>query len=163
MITTDNFKFEAFNKEKHQNIIMELIGNSKSSYVKQVEERINNSQEGKIFDNAFLVSCGEITIGYLFISSKPKNYIFLEYLLIKDARNKKYGRNMLQEIEDYLFQNYTDLQEIRLDIDNSNIASQTIAENIGYYSDPDDLIYQTNPTSMIYKKFNPYYRKTPKK
>lgn len=165
MIETTNFKFEYFdlNNPKHIKMKEELIGNSKSKFVHQVEERIDASEDNTIFGNAFLVSCGDLPIGYLYISSMPRDYIFLEYLLISEVRGKGYGKNMLQEIEDYLFENYSRLKEIHLDIDNSNIASQTIAEYVGYYAEPDDLLSETKPHSMIFKKFNPYYRKTTKK
>lgn len=165
MIKTENFNFEPFNLENnlHKELAIELTSNSKSSFVKQVEDRIRISKENALFGNSFAIFCDNMPIGYLYISSKPKDYIFIEYLLTKNARGKHYGRQMLLEIEEYLFTNNTDLKEIRLDIDNSNIASQKIAEFNGYYADEEELDFLTNPTSLTYKKFNPYYKKEHKR
>lgn len=165
MIETENFKFIPFDLENnlHKALEEELTTNSHSPFVKQVKERIHASKTNIIFGNSFVVMCDNLPIGYAYISAKPKDYIFFELLLSKNTRGKHYGRNILAEIEDYLFTNNPDLREIRLDIDNSNLASQKSAEANGYYSDEEDLDYLTNPTSLVYKKFNPYYKKGSKK
>lgn len=159
MIKTENFTFIPFDKENQKLCLLadELIENSKSKFVKQVEERIKLSKPDKILGNALAIFAGENGIGYLFISPKPKDYVFIDLLLTKDARGKKYGRHITSEIEEYLFATYSDLKEIRLDIDNSNLASQKVAEENGYFTDDEDFDYLTNPSSLIYKKANPYY------
>lgn len=154
MITIDDIYLKCFNKEEDMNILDDINGNSKSNMIHQIEERLLTSKNTNdlIYDNAYLIKLKENIIGYVYLTGKSKQIVYLEYLILKEYRNKGLGKYVVEKITDYIFENSTDLKEIRLNIDRSNLPSITLATSLGFI---DDENYTNDKIDFI--KDNPYY------
>lgn len=154
----NNFGIICFNKEnyEHAKAFAEFVnGESKSNMISLVGERLMGSHKTDNLDfcNAYLITHYENIIGYLYLSAKKNNYIYLEMSLLKQYRKKHYGSELLNEITNIIFDNNEDLKEIRLSIDKSNIGSMKSAINAGYYYEEDDFMKE----KIDFIKSNPYY------
>ena len=157
-IEFENFRIINFNKkdDEHLKVYEELVnGESKSKMISLIGENLISSHETETLDfaNAYLLQQNEDIIGYLYLTAKFNNHIYLEMSILKKYRNKKMGSMMLEEITNYLFMNNDDLKEIRLSIDKSNPGSMKSALNANYYYDEDD--YMNDKIDFI--SSNPYY------
>ena len=154
MIEINDIVLEHFNQEKHQNILDDINGESKSDMIHKIEERLllSKNSEKLEFCNAYLINLRNNVVGYLYITSKSNRHIYLEYLILKKYRNKGIGKYTLENVIDYIFSNNLDLREIRLSIDKSNLASMALANSLGFI---DDENYQSDKIDFI--KDNPYY------
>lgn len=158
-----NIEFEKFTiinfdkgDDKHLKVYEELVnGKSQSKMISMIKENLLRSHKSEelVFDNAYLLKQNEDIIGYLYLTAKVNNHIYLEMSILKDYRNKRMGSMMLEEITNYLFINNDDLKEIRLSIDKSNPGSMKSALNANYYYDEDD--YMNDKIDFICS--NPYY------
>ena len=108
------------------------------------------------FDVGFVVSLYDEVIGYVFISKRVRDEIFLEYSLMKRFRGMGYGKKLLGEVSNYLMSNYN-ISGIVLDISPSNIASIKTATNVGYVEDVDDYLERHLNGRILYRKDNIYY------
>lgn len=152
----ENMIVRNFDKESDKNILDEINGKSKSNMIHQIEERLLTSRkvESLEFDNAYLIDIANKTVAYIFLSGKSKQVIYFECLVLKDYRNKGVGKYILENMSEYILRNNTDLKEIKLSIDRSNIASMRTAESVGYVCDGD---YTNEKLDFIMD--NPYYVK----
>lgn len=126
--------------EKYNQIKEELEnGISSSKYIHQIKERLENSnkKDKTIYNSAFIVLEEKNPIGYLFISSMINDEVFIEYSILKEYRQKGYGKKVVNEISDYLFEN-NNIKSIILDIDPSNKNSMLLASSCGFFFDEDD-------------------------
>lgn len=158
MLLIENMIIRNFDKEKDKYILEEINGISKSNMIHQIEERLLTSRKTTSleFDNAYLIDMNNKTVAYIYFSGKSKQAIYFENLIFKEFRNKGLGKYILENISEYVFKNNTDLKEIKLSIDRSNIASMKVAESIGYICDDN---YENEKLDFIMD--NPYYiRKT---
>lgn len=159
MIKIDNISLECFYKERHEYILKEFIGESKSDMIHQIDERLINSRKTEQFEsnNAYLISINDYIVGYIYTSGNLKNYIYLECSLLKQHRNKGLGSYILNCLTDYIFENNPQLREIRLNIDRSNFPSMSIALKNDFINEED---YMSEKIDFI--KNNPYYKKLTK-
>lgn len=158
MLLIENMIIRNFDKEKNKYILEEINGNSKSNMIHQIEERLLTSRKtvNLEFDNAYLIDMNNQTVAYIYFSGKSKQAIYFEILIFKEFRNKGLGKYILENISEYVFKNNTDLKEIKLSIDRSNIASMKMAELVGYICDDN---YENE--KLDFTMDNPYYiRKT---
>ena len=108
-------------------------------YISKIKDRLLSSMNNKnIFNNAFIVMDKNTPIGYLFIFDKKNDDIYIEYAICKNMRNNGYATRLVNEITNYLCINYN-IKSIKLNIDQSNIASIKVAEKCGYELDYDDF------------------------
>lgn len=156
MLLIENMIIRNFDKEKDKYILEEINGISKSNMIHQIEERLLTSRKTTSleFDNAYLIDMNNKTVAYIYFSGKSKQAIYFENLIFKEFRNKGLGKYILENISEYVFKNNTDLKEIKLSIDRSNIASMKVAESIGYICDDN---YENEKLDFIMD--NPYYIK----
>ena len=157
-IEFENFTIINFDKDddNHLKVYEELVnGKSQSKMISMIKENLVRSHKSGelVFDNAYLLKQNEDIIGYLYLTAKVNNHIYLEMSILKDYRNKRMGSMMLEKITNYLFINNDDLKEIRLSIDKSNPGSMKSALNANYYYDVDD--YMNEKIDFICS--NPYY------
>lgn len=144
------------NEDEHLKVYDELVnGESKSNMISLIKERLLRSKECNdlIFDNAYLIRMDNNIVGYLYLSNKNTNYIYLEMSILKNYRDKKLGSTLLEQITNYIFINNDNLKEIRLSIDKSNPRSMKSALNAGYYYDEDD--YMNEKIDFVCE--NPYF------
>lgn len=125
--------------EKYNQIKEELEnGISSSKYIHQIKERLEKSNNNhSIYNSAFIVLDENNPIGYLFISSMINDEVFIEYSVLKEHRQKGYGKKVVNEISDYLFEN-NNIKSIILDIDPSNKNSMLLASSCGFFFDEED-------------------------
>ena len=142
------------NNNAHEYLIKQFANDSYSSFISMIDSRLrlNSKQKTFPFDTAFIVYLytGEI-LGYVFISGVRNDEVYLEYSILKDKRNKGYGKLTLELVTNYLFINYN-IKDIALDIDVSNEASMKTTMSCGYYEDE----YVDNGR-LIYKNYNLSY------
>lgn len=154
MIKIENIELRSYNKFDKEILEEILQGESKSDFIHQIDERLINSREVEQLElsNAYLVCIDGKTVGYIYLTGMSKNYIYLEYLILKKYRHKGIGRYVVEQVSDEVFRRFPHLKEIKLNIDRSNIGSINLAEAIGFY---DDGNYGGQKIDFI--KDNPYY------
>ncbi|MCI6266335.1 MAG: GNAT family N-acetyltransferase [Erysipelotrichaceae bacterium] len=156
LIDTNDIIFNTFqdNNLEHLNLLQSFKEESKSKFIHFIVERLlqNRNQKSFPFDTGFVISLdsGE-SIGYLFISSKRNDEVFLEYSILKNKRKMGYGKKCLSLVTDFLFEHYN-IRDIALDIDVSNEASMRTAMACGYYEDE-----YLEEGKFIYRKYNLNY------
>lgn len=158
MIELESFKIINFDKNnnEHMDVYNDLVeGESKSNMINLIGERLLLSHKTELleFGNAYLVTQNDSIVGYLYLSGKSTNYIYLELSILKKYRKNGIGSQILSEVTDYIFYNNNDLKEIKLNIDKSNIGSMKASMNAGYFYDEDDYMKQ----KIDFIKENPYY------
>lgn len=127
---------------------------SSSRFISMIEERLLQNRKSKDypFNMGFVVTLkSHEPIGYLFISSRRNDEVYLEYSILKGKRHCGYGKMCLELITEYLF-NYYNIRDIALDIDVSNEASMKTAIACGYYEDG-----CVDRGKMILKNYNLHY------
>lgn len=153
-INLNNIKLSSYddNNSKHKNLLIEFEGESKSKYIQDIGIRLisSNDKKSDIFDKGFIVSMNDKLFGYVFISKKIKDDIFLEYSIIKDCRGKGLGKVLLEEVSDYLMSNYN-IKSITLDIDPSNVASVMTALSCGYMEDDEEYLKRNMSGKILYR------------
>ncbi len=158
-IELESLKLTRYKEEKHKNLKEEFEkGESHSSFIHQIGPRLENSKNNNqnIYQSAFVVEVEDIPIGYLFISSRVRDEVFLEYAVLKEYRGLGYGSTMIRETTDYLFENHN-IRSIRLDIDPSNKNSINTAEACGYTLDEDEFASRNYLGRMEFVKDSTYY------
>jgi len=117
-------------------------GSSFSEYVHKVFERLELSKNNDktIYQSAFVVEEKQIPIGYLYISNMSNDEVFLEYSVLKEYRRQGYGKRIVDEVTNYLFENYN-IKSVKLDIDPSNKNSIFVANSCGFSLDEEE--YET--------------------
>ena len=132
-------------------------GESYSEYIHYISERLENSQNiDRVFDSAFVVLDGDCPIGYLYISNSRGDEVFLEYALLKEYRGKGYASTLIDEVTDYLFEEFN-IRSIRLDIDPSNKSSMNVAGACGYIEDEEEYASRNYMGRIQFVKDNYYY------
>lgn len=146
------------NSETHNEILLEYEGESKSKYIHEIKERIKNTinQRNIPFECGFLVKIDNEIIGYLFISKKIKDEVFLESSILKKHRGKKYSTLILNEVSNYLMDEHN-IKSIMLDIDPSNLSSIRSALSAGYQIDEEEFINRKMDGKILYRLDNYNY------
>ena len=159
-----NIKLETLNltrydEEKHKFLKDELEnGESSSRFIHQIAQRLDNSSYAgeNIFQSAFVVLDKDMPIGYVYISSNKKDEVFLECSLLKNFRGVGYGKILLNEVSNYLFENYN-IRCIKGDVDPSNKKSQMMLESCGYLFDEEDYEERNFIGNMVFFKESDCY------
>ena len=156
----EHIKLTNFNKEDatHLKIYEEFEnGESNSKFISKIGDRLLVSRQTNFleFSNAYLILYDDNIVGYLYLTAKSKvgEYIYLEMSILKEYRKKHLGRNLLEEITNYIYYENDNLKEIRFSIDRSNVPSMKIAQTCGFYSDDEDYTQE----KIDFSKANPYY------
>lgn len=143
---------------EHVNVINEFKNGSNSKFIHRIPERlmVKVNEKSYPFNTAFIVNCDNQDIGYVFISALVNDEVFLEISILKKFRSMGYGGLCLDEVTDYLFDNYN-IKGISLDIDPSNEASIRTALSCGYSPDSEEFMERSMNGNMLYRKDNYYY------
>lgn len=146
------------NNEKHNQVLDKFNNESKSQYIHDINERIKDSKNRKSFpfDIGFLVIINNDIVGYMFISKKINDEVYLESSLLKEYRGKKYGRIILNDVSNYLMNEYN-IRSIVLDIDPSNTPSIRTAISCGYEIDEEEYLKRNMSGKILYRLDNYNY------
>lgn len=147
-----------YNNQKHNEILNKFDGESKSNYIHEIKERIKNTINKKNipFDSGFFVILNNEIVGYMFISKKINDEVFLESSLLKEHRGKRYAKIILNDVSNYLM-NEHNIKSIVLDIDPSNISSIRTAISAGYEIDEEEYINRNMTGKILYRLDNYNY------
>ena len=106
-----------------------------------------NNPNNEFFDHSFLVKSNDIYVGYIKIGkyNEEEKCVYLTAAIDKDLRGHSYGKTLLTETTEYIFQNHPQVESIRLKIDNNNKASLMTANSCGYRWLKDDYYMKENP------------------
>lgn len=96
---------------------------------------------------AFLASLNDELFGYIHIGefNPLEKSVYLKAAIHKDKRGNGYGKLLLEEISNYIFLNFQEVECIKLKIANDNKASIYTANSCGYVWLTDDFYIKYNP------------------
>ena len=158
-IELDSLVLTRYSEEKHKRLKENFeSGESHSDFIYQIGSRLENSKNNNrsIYQSAFVVEDLGVPVGYLFISNRIRDEVFLEYAVLKEYRGMGYGSDIVRKTTDYLFQNHN-IKDIRLDIDPSNKNSINTAEACGYTLDEDEFASRNYTGRMQFVQDSTYY------
>ena len=106
-----------------------------------------SNEKKSFFDTGFLVKHDKDLIGYIHIGNfnELDHCVYLRSAVDKDKRGLSYGKTILSEITEYIFQNYPQVESIRLKIAIDNKPSLMTANSCGYLWLEDDFYIKYNP------------------
>ena len=139
-IKLETLTLTRYDDEKHKILKEELEnGESSSRFIHQISQRLNNSSYSgeNIFQSTFVVLNNENPIGDVYISSRKDDEVFLKCSILRQFRNQGYGKRLLNEVGDYLFEEHN-IKNIRADVNPSNKNSMLMLEACGYLFDEEE-------------------------
>jgi len=142
----------------HEQLIKELQDNSKSIYINDTERRIKDFKYKKNFpfDVGFFVQINNELVGYMYISKNNLDEVFLESSLFNKYKGRKYGKLILEEVSNYLINEYN-LKSLVLDIDPSNMPAIKTALSVGYEIDEEEYMKRGMTGKILYRLDNYNY------
>lgn len=139
-------QFDIKNKE-HLIMLKKLINDQSitsrfNGFLPRLNEKSTNA-----LNKGYLIADQDKLIGFIDIGAYEKSdkCVYLRAAIDKNERGKRYGKRSLTEVSNYLFQNYKEIESIRLKIAKDNIASRNTAASSGYKLLTDDFYYLDNP------------------
>lgn len=105
----------------------------------------------EFFDRAFFVSKEGNLIGYVHIGAfnEQEKSVYLKAATSAEERGKGYGKLLLAEITEYIFNHHLEVESIRLKINKENTASLNTASACNYKWLIDDFYISYNPNLEI--------------
>lgn len=118
-------------KERFQGMTAGLLSNPKNNF----------------FGCGFLVKSNNEFVGYIGIGNynNDEKSTYLRAAIDKDKRGLEYGKTLLAEITEYIFQNYPQVENIRLKIARDNKPSLMTANACDYTWLEGDIFIKYNP------------------
>lgn len=139
--------FDKENKE-HLEFLKKLIHDeSIKKWFNGICSGLISNPNNEFFGHSFFVKDNEDLVGYVNIGDFNTNEksVYLRSAVEKNKRGKNYGKTILADITDYIFDNFNEVESIRLKIDRENKASLMTANACGYLWLTDDFYYKSNP------------------
>ena len=110
-----------------------LENNEFSGFIKPILTSGHVRQGEGINSFHYVVSLEDINVGYVYISSLDSfQRVSLNYVIESSFRGNQYGKLLLTEISEFLFQRDNRINEIELYIENSNRHSKRVALDVGF-------------------------------
>ncbi len=112
-----------------------------------------NNPKKAFFGYGFLVSHDDRLIGYIGVSEyhEQEKSVYLRIAIDFGVRGHSYGKTLLSEITDYIFQTYEEVEHARLKIASDNVPSLKMAMANGFHWIEGELYEKDNPY-LPYKK-----------
>ncbi len=131
--------------------VKKLVNNEGiKKWVHGISNIMSSNENKEFFNKGFIVKDNDLYIGYLGIGAlNSEKSVYLRAGIDNNVIGKGYGKKILNEITEYIFFNYSEVESIKLKIDKENIASLKTANSCGYKWLHDDY----------YVKYNPYIKK----
>ena len=144
-------------KEGYSSIINEFNNDSKSKYIHDVSRRLISSVklDESLLREAYVVLDNNTPVGYLYISSNSNDEVYVEISILKDKRKNGYGKRILNEVSNYLFEN--NIRIIKVSIEPSNIGSINMVESCDFLFDEEDYENNNYVGKMTFYKENDCY------
>lgn len=103
-------------------------------WVNGISNILSEDRNRDFFGSGFIVKNVDEYIGYVGIGNfnKEEKCVYLRAGISKDKTGHGYGKRLLNEITEYMFSNFSDLESIRLKINSENIPSLMTANSCGY-------------------------------
>lgn len=159
IIKLENLELISFDKCNidHINFLKSLLKDADiNKWAQGVTSRLTIINNDSIFNQAFFVSHNSNLVGCIKIEqyNHYENCVYLKGAINKAYRGQNYGALMLKEVSDYLFNNYLEIENIKLKISNENYASLKTAEKVGFKWLNCDYYIKENPnlkSSYVFK------------
>lgn len=149
----------SYQDPRHGQVVFDFQqGPSKSKFIHDIQTRLTNIDSKTIFGKGYLICYQEQIVGYFYLSPIKKERLEVEYALLKEAREKGYGKLFLTKISDYLLQKFP-IKELYVTIDPSNEKSISVAEASSFFFDEEDYEKRGYQGLMTFVKENPTYQK----
>lgn len=162
-VTLENLDLVAFDKdnENHISFLKSLIKDKTLlARFQGITGNLLHSHSNEFFNRSFFVSLkdslkliGFISIGNYDIHEKC---VYLKAAIDINERGKGYGKELLSEVTNFIFNNYNQVETIRVKIANDNKASLGIASACGYKWYRDDYYIAYNPN--LAEDYKPIFR-----
>ena len=136
------------NNEKHITFLKRIINDE--SIKKRFTgflSRLNSKANYGIIGKSFFVAENKELIGFIDIGllNQEEEAVYLRGAIDKSKRGNNYGHKMLNEVSNYIFENYSNVKTIKLKIDKNNYASIKTAESCGFNYILNDYYIKSNP------------------
>lgn len=120
-------------------------------WVNGISNILSDNKNKNFFNSGFIVKLESEYIGYVSIGdfNKEEKCVYLRIGIPNDKTGLGYGKRILNEITNYIFSNYSEVENIKLKIKKENIPSLRTANSCGYTWLYDDF----------YIKYNSYIKK----
>lgn len=121
--------------KRHLGLLHRLLleDNEFSGFIKPVLANHKLEYGDDIYSSHYIVSFDGIDVGYVYISSLDSfQRVSLNYVIESSFRGNQYGKLLLTEISQFLFQKSELIEEIELYIENSNRHSKRVALDVGF-------------------------------
>ena len=119
---------------------------------------LNNASnlDGTTFNKGYFVLDGDQYIGYIDIGryAKDEKAVYLRGAIIKEKRRLGYGHIMLDETSNYIFANYPEVKDIKLQTVTDNIEALKTIKSCGFKPISDTLFGKRNPNYEEDKTYN---------
>ena len=156
MINLKTLKLDRYNVN-YESVINEFNNDSKSIFIHDISRRLISSStlNENILREAYVVLDNNIPIGYVYISGNTNDEVYVEISILKEKRKQGYGKKILTEISDYLFEK--NMRVIKVNIEPSNIGSINMVDSCDFILDEDDYENNHYTGKMTFYKENEYY------
>ncbi len=157
-IKLNTLSLRTFDKEnkKHLLFLKKLVSDTSitNRFNGMLPQLTKDSEDG-ILGKGFFISDEDTLVGFVEIGqfSTEEKCVYLRAAIDKDLRGQHYGKRTLEDVSDYLFQNYNKIECIKVKIAHDNTPSIRTAASCGYKWIRDDY----------YGLYNPYLEKSTKK
>lgn len=121
--------------KNHLELLQSLLleNNEFSGFIRPLFSENFSGNGASIYSSHYIVSLKGIGIGYVYISNLDSfQRVSLNYVIESSFRGKHYGKLLLTEISEFLFQKDIHIKEIELYIENSNCYSKKVALDVGF-------------------------------
>lgn len=119
----------------HLELLQKLLleNNEFSGFIRPLLTSNQLRQGEDIYSSHYIVSLEDINLGYVYISNIDSfQRVSLNYAIESSCRGNQYGKLLLTEISQFLFQRDNSINEIELYIENSNRHSKRVALDVGF-------------------------------
>lgn len=134
-LETLQLKKADLSEEEHLVLFQKLLleDNEFAGFIKPLFLKGVIQQESDIYSSYYIVYDDLNAIGYIYLSNIDlMNRVSLLYVIESSFRGKKYGKRLLREVSQFLFNNDNNIHEIELYIEGNNRYSKKAAVDAGF-------------------------------
>lgn len=162
-ITLENLDLVVFDKnnEKHISFLKSLIKDKTIlARFQGIAQNLLHNFGDEFFNRSFFLATkgSETLIGFINIGiyNNHEKSVYLRYAIDNNERGKGYGKLLLRDVTNFIFNNFAEVETIRLKIVSDNKASIGTASSCGYKWYKDDYYIFCNPN--LTEEYKPSFR-----
>ncbi len=139
--------FDKNNKEMLEFLKKLIKDETITSRFQGLTDGLLRNPNNEFFRHSFLVTHDNNLIGYVGVGgfNETERCVYLRYAVDKDKRGKSYGKMLLNEVSEYIFRKYPQVESVRLKIADDNKASLNASSYCGFKWIGDDFYAKANP------------------